>query len=377
MRRLTILFHGRFPSERRHAAAAIFVAENARAFSKHVPVTIVVPRRDGITEDARALYDLPETVAVVYLPTLNLFRFGFPKRLAFIISSLTFSCAVLYYLWRHESKGHVCFANDPVPAYFASLASRVVYEVHDFPERAYLLHRALFSRVAKVIATNEWKRKKLLEQFPLVRGKILMERNGVDTVLFAPGDRDAARAELGLVPDIVLVVYTGHLYTWKGVETLAEAARQLPHLTFAFVGGAPKDLEMFRARHEQIPNILIIGHVAHEDVPRWQRAADILVLPNTAQAEISAHYTSPMKLFEYLASGRPIVASDLPSIREVLPETVGYFAKPDNPQSFADVLRSAYADPARFERAHAARQLGLTYSWDARASRLLAALIDV
>src|SRR3989338_7168842 len=88
-------------------------------------------------------------------------------------------------------------------------------------------------------------------------------------------------------------------------------------LNFAvgFVGGTEKDRAKVKVKSEKLKNkdnVKIIEHRPHDEIPFWLRAADILVLPNTAIEDISKYYTSPMKLFEYMASGRPIVPSDLP-----------------------------------------------------------------
>ena len=107
-------------------------------------------------------------------------------------------------------------------------------------------------------------------------------------------------------------------------------------------------------------------------VPAYLSAADMLVLPNTPVGAESINYTSPIKLFEYMASGRPIVAADLPSIREVLsPETAILFAAGDTDalaRGIAHVLRAP--DEAR-QLSERARKEADAYSWSARAQLLL------
>jgi glycosyltransferase involved in cell wall biosynthesis len=100
-------------------------------------------------------------------------------------------------------------------------------------------------------------------------------------------------------------------------------------------------------------------------------AASIVVLPNTASA-ISDRYTSPLKLFEYLAMGRAIVASDLPSIREVLTDGVTASLVPSgDPVALAGALRALANDPARAAALGAeARRLAPRYTWSARAATI-------
>ena len=120
---------------------------------------------------------------------------------------------------------------------------------------------------------------------------------------------------------------------------------------------------------------MIVGHRSHDEIPIWLRAADVLVLPNTAKEEISAHYTSPMKLFEYMASGRPIIASDLASVREVFNETLGTFFTPDDPVALSVAIQRVleYPEEAEIKAAMARRGVAM-YTWEIRAKCISAFL---
>ena len=118
------------------------------------------------------------------------------------------------------------------------------------------------------------------------------------------------------------VVYAGHLYPWKGVETLLDALHLLPGVQATVIGGHPgePDLKRLQDRAAQLgvgDRVRFTGLVEPPRVASLLGEADVLVLPNV-QTTISAAYTSPLKLFEYMAAGRPIVASDLPALREVV-----------------------------------------------------------
>jgi glycosyltransferase involved in cell wall biosynthesis len=107
------------------------------------------------------------------------------------------------------------------------------------------------------------------------------------------------------------------------------------------------------------------------DVANHLSRADILVLPNSANA-VSSRYTSPLKLFEYLAAGRPIVASDLPALREVLRDGINALLVPaDDPAALAaSLLRLIQDRPLAARLARTAFDDAALYSWDARAARL-------
>ena len=106
-------------------------------------------------------------------------------------------------------------------------------------------------------------------------------------------------------------------------------------------------------------------------MPLSLKSADVLVLPNSNREKLSRAYTSPMKLFEYMASGRPIVASDVPSLREILDETNCYFFTPDDPESLAQVVITTINNPEAQKKADKARKDVEKYSWDKRAVAIM------
>lgn len=173
-----------------------------------------------------------------------------------------------------------------------------------------------------------------------------------------------------------LVAYAGHLYPWKGVDVLVQALAQLPRARGLIIGGHSRDNDLARVRAlaQQLgvaERIDFTGQVAPADVRARLAAADVLVLPNVP-SEISARYTSPLKLFEYLALAKPIVASDLPALREILtPEVTALLVEPGSATALAAGLSRVLDAPhlASTLGANAGR-LATEYSWDKRAERL-------
>lgn len=116
----------------------------------------------------------------------------------------------------------------------------------------------------------------------------------------------------------------------------------------------------------------MVGHRPHQEIPYWLKAADVLVLPNSAKEKISRFYTSPLKLFEYMASGTPIVASDLPSIREVLNEKNAVLVKPDSPEFLTAGIMKVLENPYLSDKiSKQAFQDVQNYTWEKRAEKIL------
>jgi glycosyltransferase involved in cell wall biosynthesis len=201
--------------------------------------------------------------------------------------------------------------------------------------------------------------------------------DGVRVADEPPADADRARRAT------TVVGYAGHLYPWKGVEVFIDALARVPDVQGLVVGGHEQepDLGRLKARASALEidgRVTFTGFVTPPRVRGFLADTDILVLPNPASA-ISTHFTSPLKLFEYMAAGRAIVASDLPSIREVLQhEETALLVAPGDPVSLADAIRRLCADLALRDRlARAASAASLEYSWGRRAERLEALFREV
>lgn len=176
------------------------------------------------------------------------------------------------------------------------------------------------------------------------------------------------------------VLYLGSLHRWKGVETLLEASAWLPQGQLRIAGGnAARIAEL--GSHPAVAahgaRIRFLGPVAPRHRFELIAEADICVLPLT-NTSIGSRYTSPLKLFEYMAMGMPIVASDHPSIREVLVHGEHALLVPsEDPEALASALRRLIGDPGERARlGNNARQLSLRYSWLARAEAVTCWLAD-
>ncbi|GAB4339703.1 MAG: hypothetical protein Kow0099_15020 [Candidatus Abyssubacteria bacterium] len=174
------------------------------------------------------------------------------------------------------------------------------------------------------------------------REKIGIFPSGSDVGLFGRPNRLPTSPYNGRGP---VVAYSGHLYDYKGIPTILEAAALLPDVQFHFIGGLPEDIgrQTERSQSLGLSNIFFHGMKLHAEVPPYLWHADALLLAPSA-SHPSAQWTSPVKLGEYLASGTPVVATSIPALQDWLTDKEVRFVEPDNPRRLAegieDVLRN-------------------------------------
>jgi glycosyltransferase involved in cell wall biosynthesis len=202
------------------------------------------------------------------------------------------------------------------------------------------------------------------------------------------GARPAVERDEGPEPPaastkVFTIGYAGHLYPWKGVDLVIEAVAALPDSRALIVGGHEHepDLARVKAFAEQLncaSRVTFTGLLPPSQVAARLGECDVLTLPNPASA-LSNAFTSPLKLFEYMASGRPIVASDLPAIREVLRDGENaVLVAPGDPQALVGGIQRIKEDVALGATlAQQAREDVRQFTWARRAERLEALFAEV
>jgi len=148
---------------------------------------------------------------------------------------------------------------------------------------------------------------------------------------------DMARKSLGLKEGFT-VGYTGHFYPGRGMDILTDIAKALPEVNFLWVGGQEKDTAPWQEilLNQSIHNVTLTGFIANSKLPMYQAAADILAMPYARKIEGSsggniAPVINPMKMFDYLSTGRPIIASNIPVFHEILDDKTAIFCGPESP----------------------------------------------
>lgn len=372
--KIYMLFNGRFPSEK---AAALFAAKSAEAFErKGITVVLIAPYRFcKSTETYDIYYGIKKSFKVRFLPTVDLFQIPIISKIAFFVHIVCFSFSIfIFSLLKYQERKSSLFYSDSLFLLMGpSLIYNTFYELHDFPERKKTVYQFFLGRICNILSTNKWKADALTKKFLLPHSRILVEPNAVDLEDMPVHTKEEARSLLAITVTKPLIVYTGHLYSWKGVDTLADAAILLPQYQWVFVGGTVEDVSIYKDKYPTLEKSFI-GHVSHDNALLWQSAADVLVLPNTAKEKISTYYTSPMKLFEYLASRRIVVASRLPSIEAIVGDSDDapvIWAEADNPTSFKSAIMIAVESKDIETKISLAFDIMKKHSWEQRAERIL------
>jgi GT2 family glycosyltransferase len=228
----------------------------------------------------------------------------------------------------------------------------------------------IYPRLDGIISITRGLAGKMQEVFGL-RMPMAVAPDGVNLNFFEPSSR----------PSKQKIVYVGQLYPWKGAGTLAEAMSYLPVGELHLVGGSEKRIQNLREKAVRLGvegRIFFHGQVPPREVKAQLADAAVAVLPLTEDL-ISASFTSPLKLFEYMAARVPIVASDLPSTREVLTAGENALLVPSNdPRALSEALRKLLEDRSLAESlARKAYEDVKEYTWEKRAQRIIRFLRSV
>jgi glycosyltransferase involved in cell wall biosynthesis len=165
--------------------------------------------------------------------------------------------------------------------------------------------------------------------------------DGIDLEIFANSfDKNEMRKKYALPMSKIIVTYSGRLYANRKIDSIIILAKEFPELFFLVVGGPDENALRFRKEAEDLSlaNIHFTGQVSHEIVPEFLAASDILLALWSSEVP-TINYCSPLKLFEYMAAKRPILAHSFPTIREVLNDmTDALLVEPDSIEALINKL---------------------------------------
>lgn len=361
--KLAYLANVRYPSERAHAAQ---ITHMCQAFAENrVETELFVNRRYLATKrEVDTCFDINSKFSITRISH----GWFYPRiKASFYVSELLF---VLSFVLTKKYKSYdIIYARSEWIVWGLSFFVphvRLVWESHE--AKLNLAARAVLKKNIKTVVISEG----IFEAYEaqgVSKDRMMVAHDGIDESFFEPPMSQAeARRRLGLDPSAKIAMYIGGFDVWKGIETFFAAQAHCPEVNFVAIGGSTSQVNEYQRR---FPSVIFLGERPYSELRFNQQAADVLVIPNTATNSLSEKYTSPLKLFAHMASGVPVVASDIASIKNVTGGLVTLVA-PDNAGALASGIEAVlqnYEDNKL--RAQALKDVSLQYTWTKRAMNIL------
>lgn len=387
--RIAYVHHTRFPTEKAHGFQVASVC-HALASLGH-EVTLLAPDVVNNTEqDPHDFYGLPRSFEVRRLPTADALQSRFvPGKLAFYISMRSYRRSLTAFFRR--DRFDLLYLRSPL--LLSSLLATgipVILELHALPRTLRPLFARRCNRCRRVVCLTRAMRDELLRWGAQPRC-VTVEADAVDPARFDyPVPAYEAKERWKLPAQFPIVGYAGSLVTQdtieKGIRELIDALallwkRRAPF--FGWIVGGPSDAaEHYRqyATERGISSLIRFqGPVPPARIPQALAAMDVCVYPAPGPPASAHPYfrrdTSPLKLFEYLAAGKPVVCADLPPLHDVVDEELVSFFQPGDASSLARALEHAltHLDESR-ARGRKGRILAQEHTWEGRMKRIVSSI---
>lgn len=398
MKYLVYISDSRLPTEK---ANGYHVMKMCEAFAAQgMKVTLLHPKRMQPKElmennNPFTFYGIQPTFTLLALRNLDTIMFAtslpvWLRRLSMIpfLHFFSYAFSTLHYCWRFRKRKDVFFYGRAEYAFlFLTLLKRwftpkMGYEAHSFPRGT---SNALRRRIARsvdllVVITDQLRQR--FEASGVSKNRIVVAHDGVDLATFRmKEDAHTLRERFTIGTDRYVIGYIGRFHTMgmeKGIRTLLKAIAYLKEQSpkriplLLCVGGPLSLTDSYRRLCKELglekTFVRFEDHKPVTEVPSWIAVCDVVTIPFPWN-EHMAHFASPMKLFEYMAMGKPIVASALPALQEILQNgRNALLVPPDDALAFADAFRTLMNDTKFAERiGRQALNDIQAYSWAKRA----------
>jgi len=374
-KKLIYVANARIPNESAHTNQIVQMCE---AFGKKID-TLLVTLPGTVNEDLFDYYGVKKTFEVKFLNLPEFLLKNYYLRDAPLILYSSFL------VWVHKIKGLkvLLFSRSILSSFFVKVFTNAftIYEIHDIrwdnSSMFFSIKKSILMRLNKIVAITQGLKEKLTSG-GIKENKILVLPDGANLKKFdINANKEELKKHLGIPMDKTIIMYMGQLYEWKGVDILVKSIPLINDKNstqFVIIGGVKRDIKRVKNLADNLnilDKIIFIDFVEPKRVPLYLKLADVLVLPNSGKYKISKKYTSPLKLFEYMASRKPIVASDLPSIREILNEECAELIDPDNPKELTNAIEKILNDKKLSTKlSRNAYKKVEEYTWDKRVENI-------
>ncbi|NJN18505.1 MAG: glycosyltransferase family 4 protein [Oscillochloris sp.] len=324
--------------------------------------------------------------------------------LLYYLEHSAFALMTAAYLWPQRHKLEAVYVRQVIcAAWWAGvfgplLDVPVIYEAHDLesrnPSRAkepwatgllHLIDRVTLTRTAAVASLTEDFRRYLATIGWRDPAEVAVIPDAYDAQIFGPQDRAACRAALGLPAEGRLIAYAGMTFAHRWLDGLLEAVAQVrrthPDLALLLVGGRDAERAALTERAAALgmplggarPPIYVLEPRPQSEVVHYLGAADVLAIPDTV-TDLTA---SPLKLFEYLALGQPLVLPQIAALAEIVPDRLSFSFPRRDPGALIAALERALAAADDMQAAAARHALAQDHTYGRRAERIIALVEQV
>jgi glycosyltransferase involved in cell wall biosynthesis len=375
------------------APESLQTIQTAAALAKNVSVHLIACKSEK--ESISSYYNLhiPDTLHICYLPTFKA-DYGFLRP----SWNLPFFLLTLFMILRlaQKSRVNVIFLRNLKLARFllrwryVLKLPPVIFEIHEIfafsfhdelkikekqqsnkAIRLSEIERYVYENADGIVCTTSHAADTVKNRYNL-KCPIHIAPNGVDSSILDQCSKEILDKKINNISKR-LILYLGSLHHWKGIDVLIEALQYIPDAYLQIVGGDIERIKIYRETAKRFnveKNVHFEGFVEPHKRFRYMSHADVCILP--LKPVSVAIFSSPIKLFEYMAVGKPIVASDLPSIREIIKNNVnGILVPPEEPEILGEAINRILDDNQLGSRlALQAKNDVKEFTWDKRAEKI-------
>lgn len=353
-------------------AHSVQIMNMCKAFSDAgVDVTLIVPNRSLITDDPFEYYKILKVFTIKKVPCIDL-SVGNPHTFFYWLRFISFYISARFYVWFNHFG--TLYSRD---LYSALFFPKIILEQHSFPKKIKFPFNLIFNKKRKAVCLTSFIRDRFVKA-GLSPENVIVAPSAVDLEEF---NKEKLKIGIDGIKDGDFVYgYIGTLKTMgmeKGVADGLRALALLPqNFKFLIVGGEEQDVVYYKNMSTMLgvsERVVFTGKVGYAGIHSYNAKCDVLVAP-FPENEHYSYFMSPLKIFEYMASRKPIIATNLPSLREVL--TNGENAiliPPSSPEALAKAIITLKDDPELGKKLadNAYRDVSEKYTWKIRAKNIL------
>lgn len=337
-------------------------------------VTLLAPKRNSQepeVEDIFAFYGVKKCFQMKHLP--------YPERL----KGKAFLYAFIAAIFCKTKKPDLVLSRHLAGAFFCSLFKiKTIYEAHspissdENTFNVFAFNKLIRSRFfCRLIVISDYLKQLYLQKYPQLVNKIEVCHDSADPVpentqpIISPQNKK-----------ILMVGYIGHLYKGRGIEVILGMASAFQNAEYHIIGGTKEDIAYWQGETKKIQNIVIHGFIEPGKIYNYIESFDVLLAPYQNKVSVAGgagntvQWMSPLKIFEYMSSGKIILASRLPALQEILVENNNcLMAEPENIDEWVEKIKLVYGNPAAYKHLglEAKSDFNSKHTWRARAQKII------